>query len=231
MQLPFSRAAFLDVFEVYNTVLWPFALVLWLATAVAFIAHVRGRDRSAWTFGLLAVLWAWGAIAYHLALFTWINPAAWISAVGFLVEAGLLAWYGIRGGLRFSHGHTLHERVAYTLIVYGLLYPVIALVGVHSYPRVPTFGVPCPTAIVTAGFLMLVSRPVPAVLTLVPLLWAGVGGSAAFLLGMSADLALLAAGVALGVCILSQRRTPALLAETTPLATAGGDCRFSTRRE
>lgn len=205
MRLPFSRVAFLDVFEVYNTVLWPFALGLWLATALAFVAHVRGRDRSSWTFGLLAVLWAWGAIAYHLALFTWINPAAWIFAVGFLVEAGLLAWCGIRGGLRFSHGRALQERVAHALIIYGLLYPVIALIGVHSYPRVPTFGVPCPTTIVTAGFLMLVSRPVPAVLTLVPLLWAVVGGSAAFLLGMYADLALLTAGVALGVCTLSQR--------------------------
>jgi hypothetical protein len=215
MQLPFSRVAFLDVFEVYNTVLWPFALGLWLATAVAFVAHMRGRDRSSWTFGLLAVLWAWGAIAYHLALFTWINPAAWIFAVGFLVEAGLFAWYGMRSGLRFSHGRTLHERVAYALIIYGLLYPIIALIGVHSYPRVPTFGVPCPTAIVTAGFLMLVSRPVPAVLTLVPLLWAVVGGSAAFLLGMYPDLALLAAGVALGVCILSQRSVATEPALTT----------------
>jgi tetratricopeptide (TPR) repeat protein len=207
MRLPFSRVAFLDVFEVYNTVLWPCALVLWLATALAFIAHVRGRDRSAWTFGLLAVLWAWAAIAYHLALFTGINPAAWIFAVVFLVEAGLLASYGIRGGLRFSRGHTLQERVAYALIIYGLLYPVIALIGAHSYPRVPSFGVPCPTTIVTAGFLMLVSRPLPAVLTIVPLLWAVVGGSAAFLLGMYADLALLASGVALGVCTLSQRRS------------------------
>jgi hypothetical protein len=62
---------------------------------------------------------------------------------------------------------------------------------------------------------MLVSRPVPAMLTLVPLLWAVVGGSAAFLLGMYPDLALLAAGVALGVCILSQRSVATEPALTT----------------
>lgn len=205
MRLPFSRVAFLGVFEVYNTWLWPFALGLWLATALAFVVYVRGRDRSSWTFGLLAVLWAWGAIAYHLALFTWINPAAWIFAVGFLVEAGLLIWYGGRGALRFSRGRTLQKRVAYALIIYGLLYPVIALIGAHSYPRVPTFGVPCPTTIVTIGFLLLVSRPVPRLLTIVPMLWVVVGGSAAFLLGMYADLALLAAGVSLGVFAMSRR--------------------------
>ena len=133
----------------YNTWLWPFALGLWLATALAFVAYVRGRDRSSWTSGLLAVLWAWGAIAYHLALFTWINPAAWIFAVGFLVEAGLHLVRQTRCAAILPLAARLQKRVAYALIrPHGWLYPVIALIGAHSYPRVPTFGVPCPTTIV-----------------------------------------------------------------------------------
>jgi uncharacterized protein DUF6064 len=53
--------------------------------------------------------------------------------------------------------------------------------------------------IVTVGFLMLASRPVPLIVTLIPLMWTVVAGSAAFALGMPADLALLGAGFVLGV--------------------------------
>ncbi len=48
-----------------------------------------------------------------------------------------------------------------------------------------------------AAWLFAMHRRVPPLLTVVPLLWAATGGSAAFLLGMRADLALLVAGLAL----------------------------------
>jgi hypothetical protein len=200
LQLPFSVDAFLDVFAIYNASFWPIAVALWAATAAAFVAHVAGRDQHRWICGVLVVHWAWAAIAYHAALFSRINPAAWLFAGSFLVEAGLLLDYGVvRRRLRFSRGRRVHEGVAYVLIAYGLLYPLIVLAGGHTYPRVPTFGVPCPTTIVTVGFLLLASERVPLILTIVPLFWTVVAGSAAFLLGMPADLALLVAGFALGL--------------------------------
>src|SRR5215207_3617128 len=126
LRLPFSTEAFLDVFAIYNTSLWPIAVVLWVATAAAFVAHVTGRDQHRWICAVLAVQWAWAAIAYHAALFSRINPAAWLFAGLFLVEAGLLLGYGVvRRRLRFSRGRTVHEGVAYVLIAYGLLYPLI----------------------------------------------------------------------------------------------------------
>jgi hypothetical protein len=63
----------------------------------------------------------------------------------------------------------------------------------HSYPA--TFGVPCPTAILTIGVLLTVCRNVPAWLTIVPALWAFIGGSAALLLKVPTDYVLLAAGM------------------------------------
>src|SRR6185436_9780340 len=116
MRLPFSREAFLDVFAVYNTSLWPIAAVLWVATAVAFAWHMTGRGRKDWTVGLLAFQWAWAAIAYHAMLFSRINPAAWAFAALFLVEASLFVWYGVvRGRLQFSRENTVQERIAYIL--------------------------------------------------------------------------------------------------------------------
>jgi hypothetical protein len=212
LQLPFSRDAFLDVFGVYNTLLWPIAAALWIATLLAFVACLRGRPRNAWTFGLLAFQWAWAGIFYHGALFTWINPAAWGFAVLFLVEAGLLAWHGIvRAHLHLSPNQRgLWRAVAYGLVAYGLLYPLLALIGPDEYPYVPTFGVPCPTALVTIGFLLL-ARPLPLSVTIVPLAWTLIGGSAAFALGMPIDLALVTAGGALAAQLWATRvRRPRL---------------------
>ena len=183
-------------------------------------SHVRGADRPRWIWAVLAVQWAWAAIAYHAALFSRINAAAWLFAGLFLLEAVLLMWLGVAPArLRFSHGHAMQQRVGYALIAYGLLYPFIVLADGHAYPRAPTFGVPCPTTVVTVGFLMLASRPVSPIVTLVPLLWTVVAGSAAFALGMHADLALLVAGFVLGVD--TWRRRSHVIREVCPLESAG----------
>jgi Family of unknown function (DUF6064) len=199
LQLPFSRDAFLEVFGAYNTLVWPVAAILWIATLLTFVACLRGHSRDAWTFGLLAFLWAWSGIVYHAALFSWINPAAWSFALVFVIEAGLLTWFGVVRRtlhLRSTEG-TLSTHMGYGFIAYGLLYPFLCLIGPNSYPLVPTFGVPCPTTLVTIGFLLLV-HSVPLSVTIVPLMWTVIGGSAAFVLGMPIDLALVAAGGALG---------------------------------
>jgi len=211
MQLPFSRDAFFEVFAAYNDSWWPVALVLWTATLIAFVIRLRGRNASEWTFGLLAIQWGWSAVAYHASLFSRINPAALLFAALFLIQAGLLIWYGVaQQRLPFSDERPSAYLVGSALVVYGLLYPLIVLVGDHSYPRVPTFGVPCPTTIVTVGFLLLVRGRVPPLVSVVPVMWAAIGGSGAFLFGVRADLALPIAGLALALRTWSTR--PAAIA-------------------
>lgn len=65
----------------------------------------------------------------------------------------------------------------------------------HRYPVTPTFGLPCPTTILTIGLLAWTGFRTSPALWIVPLLWTMVGGSAATLLGMHEDLALPVAGV------------------------------------
>jgi hypothetical protein len=84
------------------------------------------------------------------------------------------------------------------LVAYALLYPVINAVEQVSVLRIPTFGLPCPTTIFTAGLLLL-AAPHSRTLAIVPIVWSVIGGSAAFLLGVSADYALPVAGAALAV--------------------------------
>lgn len=206
MQLPFSRSEFLDVFGAYNTALWPAAVALWLvsvALALYLLRADRGIHRA--LSGLLAVHWAWSAVAYHATFFSTINPAAWVFAGMFLLEALLLAWRGVcRPRLRFATGRTVWHVVAGALVAYALAYPFLVLAEGMAYPRAPTFGVPCPTTIFTIG-LFLTAESLPWSLVVVPVLWSGIGGSAAFLLGVHTDL-MLVAGALLLIAFAATRR-------------------------
>jgi len=59
-----------------------------------------------------------------------------------------------------------------------------------------TFGVPCPTTLLTLG-LLLIAEPSSWALAAIPIAWALVGGSAALLLGVKADLMLFVAAALL----------------------------------
>ena len=193
MTLPFTRGEFLDVFAVYNTHLWPAAALLWLATvAVVIVFAVAARPPRRLITALLAFHWAWAGIVYHGLFFTAINPAAWLFAALFLAQAIMFAWWG--AALEFSRGRSIGHAVSWTLIVCALLYPGLAWAGGLVYPRLPTFGVPCPTTILTAGVLLAVEPPLPALMTVIPIGWTVIGGSAAFVLGVDADLLLPLAG-------------------------------------
>lgn len=204
MPLPFTVEQFFDVFAAYNESLWPFVVALWLTTTLAVFLFLRHRHtEQRFITALLVLHWAWAALAYHAAFFSKINPAAWLFSALFLIQAGLLAWYGlIRPRLQFSYANSIRHSFSWGLVAYALVYPGLVWAGGHAFPRLPTFGVPCPTTILTIGFLLAAKPSLPAVVTFIPILWALIGGSAAFLLGVHADLVLLAAGIPLLVYII-----------------------------
>jgi hypothetical protein len=206
VQLPFTRDQFFDVFAHYNAVLWPAAAALWVASVVICAGVLWSRrppDRL--VSGLLMVHWAWAAVAYHIAFFTRINPAAWLFAAIFLIQAGLFLWLGvIRNQLSFTSRGTAWSAIGWILVSYALAYPVINAVQHGSVLRIPTFGLPCPTAILTGGLLLL-ATPRSRALAVVPVIWSAIGGSAASVLGVSADYALPVTGVVLTVFELQKQ--------------------------
>jgi len=205
MELPFTSTDFFDVLADYNLALWPAAATLWFVSVVLLAASLGGRGpRQRTLSGLLAVHWVWSALAYHVAFFTTINPAAWLFAALFLVQGALFVWFGVvRGELHFSTSRSVTHGLAGALVVYALLYPVINVLEGLQFPRMPTFGLPCPTTLLTLGLLMTV-RHLPWALAVIPIGWAVVGGSAAVLFGVRADLALfVGAGLLLGTMVLN----------------------------
>ena len=223
MQLPFTPDQFFDVFAEYNRLFGIAALGWWLAglAAVTFWRRSRHGGRSVTWF--LGVLWLWNSVAYHALLFTRINPAAWLFAVLFAFQAVLFFHAVRRHDLRYFGCQGWRRSAAMLLVVHAFGYPLLTIALVHSYPTAPTFGVPCPTTILTIGLLLSVRGAVPASLVVIPGLWSAVGGSAAILLGVPADYVLLAAGGTLLVCHLERRISvrrasapPALLSALRP---------------
>ena len=203
MNLPFSHDAFLDVFGSYNSRLWPFVILFWLLTAgLVWTGLQRGRLNGRGMFALLAAHWAWSGIAYHWFHFRAINPAAGLFAWLFVLQAGFFAWLTVNRREHAAATSGLRGVIGVTLVLYGLAYPIIGLGLGLEYPRLPFFAVPCPTTLVTAG-LLVATTGAPRFVSILPMLWAIVGSSAAFVLGMHADLALVVAAGVLALDILS----------------------------
>jgi hypothetical protein len=206
VKLPFTVEQFFAVFARYNLVVWPAQVVL-VALAVLVVALLvwRPRPASRVVSATLALFWAWMAVAYHLAFFAAINPAARVFGVVFLVQAVLFVLFGVTSArLRFDRVSTGRTTAGSLLIAYALAgYPLLGWLAGHRYPAVPTFGAPCPTTILTLGVLLFVRRPFPRLVAVIPLMWAAVGTSAALTLGVPEDLGLTAAGVVvLSACML-----------------------------
>jgi hypothetical protein len=217
MQLPFTREQFFDLFGAYNEALWPAVIALWIASAVIVALRLSARHpHDRWVSALLVGHWVWSAVAYHVVFFTRINPAAWLFAALFLGQAVLFFRVGVvQRRLSFAPWGSAWAPVAWGLIVYSLAYPAVNALDHRNLLRIPTFGLPCPTTIFTVGVLML-ATPRCWSLSVVPLIWSAIGGSAAFLLGVYADVALPIAGIALA--IFSVRRTARLTSRhITPL--------------
>ena len=195
--LPFTTDQFYEVFAVYNDLLWPAVVMWWLLMLMVVAAAWRIPSASRRLMWLLALLWVWNALVYHAWLFSAINPAAWGFAVLFLIQAGLLLHPSGRPLQPFFTARGWRQPLGSALAAYAFLYPFLTLAAGHRFPATPTFGVPCPTVILTIGLLLTMTDP-PARLTIIPVLWALIGGSAAYLLRVSTDYALLGAGVLLG---------------------------------
>jgi hypothetical protein len=205
VRLPFSPEQFFAVFRDYNEAVWPAQILLTAlaVVAVTLVAFPRsGSDRV--VSGILAFLWLWLAVAYHLAFFAAINPLAYVFAALSAAGGVVFAWQGlVRRVLRFQLVRSVRGAVGVALVAFALLvYPAWSVSSGHAYPSMPTFGLPCPTALFTIGVLAFLVPPYPRSPVVAPVLWCLVGAQAAFLLGVWQDLALLpaaAAGVGLVV--------------------------------
>ena len=140
--MPFTANDFLDVFAAYNNELWLLTLALWVCTAAVFVPFIAGgRARLPLPTLLLAGHWLWSGILYHALFFTAVNPAAWLFAALFVLQAVLLIVAACSGGMTAAPVRSWRHVVSSSLILYSLVYPAIAWADGFAYPwRGPCSG-------------------------------------------------------------------------------------------
>jgi multidrug transporter EmrE-like cation transporter len=192
MNPPFTTEQFFEIIAQYNQAIWPMQLGLNLLALIAIGLLIWRRPYSGRSIPtILALLWAWAGIAYHLFYFTTINKAAFAFGVVCLAGAGAFLWAGvIKARMEFTSTVKTRRVLSIILVAFSLVvYPVLSAPLGHGYPIMPTFGLPCPTTIFTIGVLCFLATPHPRYVLLTPILWSVVGTQAAFLFGVHQDLA------------------------------------------
>lgn len=208
--LPFGPDAFFALFEQYNRAIWPAQIAAYgLALAVLALAARPRAGAGRAIAAILALAWAWNGAVYHMTYFVTINFWADIFGLFFLLQALLFLWTGVvRGQLEFRFGGDAGAWIGVGLAAFAMaVYPMIGWALGHGWPRAPMFGVaPCPTTIFTMGMLLLAAGRVPPYLAVIPVLWSLIGGTAAWFLGVTEDLALPFAGLGGLALILARNR-------------------------
>lgn len=215
MRLPFTVDEFLGVFQSYNVAIWPMQIVAYVVGAIAvFVLFIRPKHADRMIAAILALMWLWNGIVYHMGFFSVINKAAFLFGALFVVQGLLFFWKGVmRNDLIFRFSRDGYSLTGCLFACYAMvLYPALGILAGHTWPHSPVFGVaPCPTTIFTFGLLLLTQCRVPKQLIAIPLLWAIIGLSAAVNLRFYEDFGLLVAGLAGTTLLLVRDRKVQLL--------------------
>lgn len=205
--MPFNEEQFLRVFAEYNRAVWPAQLLLYAgAVMVVLLAAVKGRRSGRFIAAVLALLWLWMGVVYHVLFFAAINPAAYAFGALFVVEALLFLTVAVKKTpMTFALRADARGACASALFTYAfVVYPALGHLLGRVYPAAPTFGLPCPTTIFTFGVLLCAGREVPARLLIIPAAWSLLGSTAPMLLGVTEDYGLVVAAV-LSVSLIAFR--------------------------
>jgi hypothetical protein len=198
MNVPFTVDQFLNVIKDYNLAIWPMQFVFY---AFSFIIVYFTSRKTAYSDKLinllLAILWLWIGIVYHIGFFTSINKAAYVFGFFTIIQGIVFLYLGVfRNRLSYNFRLDLYGWIGVLFLAYALaVYPTIGYFLTHTYPYAPTFGLPCPTTIFTFGIFLFADKRVSLWVLVIPLLWALIGTSAALNFGIKEDIGLLLSAV------------------------------------
>jgi hypothetical protein len=210
LEVPYGAAEFFEVFRAYHAS-FPLAPLVWTALAATSLLliyrNVAGSSRLA--SAILAGLWMWAGIAYHILHFAEINPIARVFGVLFVMQGLFIAGLGVLNPrLAFTPSTSIAGLTGTVLIVYALLlYPLIGLLSGHGYPGGPTLGVPCPTTIFTFGLFLWSMGSLPRHLLVIPVLWAFLAAPAALSWGVIEDIMMPVAALLVIMFAVHERRS------------------------
>lgn len=174
----FSDKTYYRQFELYNHAIWPLHLIAIVFSLVIIYALWK---KPAWAGRLNAVLltvsWVWVAWAFLFERFYQIHMVANWYALGFVLQAGLITWYGVIKN-QFALFVQSQPRINIGLVLLFIsliIYPFIAFITGRSWLQFEMFSLtPDPTVLATLSILYLCK--VSSVLYVVPIIWLLISG-------------------------------------------------------
>lgn len=169
----FSQTAYYRQFELYNRAIWPLHIVTMMFSLFILYALWKNPVSTGRLIALLlAVSWLWVAWAFLYQYFYKIHVVADWYALGFVMQAGLISWYGVirnkftllvRSQLRIKIGSAL-------LFIAIILYPFIAFITGRSWMQFEMFALtPDPTVLGSLAILLFYKASI--VLYVIPIVW------------------------------------------------------------
>ncbi len=187
--LLFDPVVYTRLLAQYNIDIWPFSVFLFfLATVSATLTIYRpvGSDRI--VAGILAGLWLWIGIVFHLGYYSAINCAAWGFGIIFILQGGLWFWRGVvLNQLEFVYPNGLLGAFVTSFFLFSLFFPLLASVYfANSKVVVPFFGVsPDWVLVFTLTIFLTVEKNTSLHLKVFPVFWCIVTSITAFLIGIA----------------------------------------------
>lgn len=191
--MPFSTDEFLNVFGGYNSDVRPIQFAFYIMAIIAlFVIFTNYSKKDVIINLVLSFFWLWMGIVYHIMYFSAVNPVAIAFGAMFIIQGFIFGYFGIfKHQLQYRRDKTFSGLMGTILVVCGLvIYPILSFSLGHTYPKMPTFGLPCPTTIFTFGILLFSVYRLSWYIYLIPLLWSVIGVSAAIALSITEDFAL-----------------------------------------
>jgi hypothetical protein len=211
MKTPFTTDQFFSVFEKYNHAIFPVQIILFLLVVLALIAigsKIQNKDK--FVSLILGILWLWIGIVYHISYFTGINKVAFGFGALFIFQGFFFMYEGILlYNLKFVFKNSIQDWFGYFFILYGLIiYPVVGYLIEQNLSLTISVGLPCPTTILTFGFLLLTDKKFSKYLLIIPSLWAVIGISTVINLDVYQDSIMLIAAIIADVWLLKSKSQP-----------------------
>lgn len=184
--LLFSLQAYIGLFELLNTTLWPVHLVtlaLGLAAALLVLTNHRARHRLVWA--LFCLLWLWTGWHFFHVQYAAINWAAEYVAVVFWLQGLLFGLFAVAPNCpQISYTGTVTDRMAAAAYLFAVIgYPIATLALGRSSDSVEFLGISADPGVAATLAVLVLSRARFIWLSwVVPLAWCALTGLTLWLL-------------------------------------------------
>ena len=174
----FSDNVYFRQFELYNLAIWPLHLVAFVFSLVIIFSIWK---KPVWAGRVITIVltlsWLWVAWAFLYTRFYQIHVVANWYALGFVLQAGFLTWYGmVKNQFTLIEESRLNIMMGLVLLFISLiLYPFIAFIAGRSWLQFEMFSLtPDPTSLATLSFLILCKASL--ILYVIPIIWLLISG-------------------------------------------------------